>query len=67
MLCPSLPEFTPGEQCIVCLKSVTEADSSISRFMAESRRITICCPLCFEAFEADPARFLRRVLPGQER
>lgn len=65
---PKPPSDEPvfDAQCIVCLKAVREADSSISHFNFENRWVTICCPLCFEAFEADPRTYLGRQLPPRQ-
>jgi hypothetical protein len=62
---------TPDEpvydaQCIVCLKTVRENDSSICRFNFDGRWVTACCPLCFEALQADPTTYLSRKLPPRQ-
>ena len=49
-------------QCIVCLKTVREGDSSICHFNLENHWVTVCCPLCFEALQADPTTYLSRKL-----
>lgn len=53
-------------QCIVCLKSVREGDSSISHINFNKRWVTVCCPLCFAALQADPTTYLRRKLPPRQ-
>lgn len=53
-------------QCIVCLKTVRDGDSSICHFNFEHRWVTICCPLCFEAFEIEPRKYLARRIPPRE-
>jgi hypothetical protein len=59
-------EPTYDAQCIVCLKAVHDGDGSICRFNFEKRWVTVCCPLCFEAFEADPKTYLSRKLPPRQ-
>jgi hypothetical protein len=49
-------------QCIVCLKIMRDGDALV-RFPFEKRFVTVCCPLCFAAFEADPKSYLGRKLP----
>ena len=46
------------EQCIVCGKSVGHAEG-FSHLNIESQMIALCCPLCFETFEKEPAKYLR--------
>ena len=53
-------------QCLVCLKTVRAGDSSICHFPFENHFITICCPLCYEAFQADPKSYLGRKLPPRQ-
>ncbi len=52
-------------QCLVCLKPVRDGDA-LGHFPFEDRFITICCPLCFAAFEADPKSYLGRKLPPRQ-
>ena len=52
-------------QCIVCLKDVREGDG-ICHFPFENHWLTICCPLCMSAFEADPKSYLGRKLPSPQ-
>ena len=61
---PSSPDQEPvyDAQCIVCLKVVGDGDA-ICHFPFEKRWLTICCPLCMAAFEADPKSYLGRKLP----
>src|SRR6266700_7118161 len=47
------------EQCIVCGKSVGH-NEGFSHLNIEGQMIALCCPLCFETFEKDPAKYLRR-------
>ncbi len=49
-------------QCLVCLKTVRDGDALV-HFPFEKRFVTVCCPLCFEAFEADPKSYLGRKIP----
>lgn len=55
----------PDAQCLVCLKAVRDQEG-IAHFKFDTRWVTICCPLCFEAFEADPQSYLGRKLPPRE-
>jgi hypothetical protein len=47
------------EQCAVCGKSVGHGEG-FSHLNIESQMIALCCPLCFETFGKDPAKYLRR-------
>ena len=51
------PEY--DAQCLVCLRSVRPDDGMV-HFPFEGRMITLCCPLCYEAFHADPKEYLCR-------
>ena len=64
---PSSPDKEPvyDAQCIVCLKEVRDGDA-ICHFPLEKRWLTICCPLCMAAFEADPKSYLGRKLPPRQ-
>ncbi len=55
-------QFTGDSQCIVCLKEVRDGDA-LCRFTFEERTLTLCCPLCMEAFKATPKTYLGRMLP----
>jgi len=46
-------------QCAVCGKSVGHGEG-FSHLNIEGQMIALCCPLCFETFEKDPAKYLRR-------
>jgi len=47
------------EQCAVCGKSVGHSEG-YSHLNIEGGMIALCCPLCLETFEKDPATYLRR-------
>jgi YHS domain-containing protein len=47
------------EQCAVCGKSAGHSEG-FSDLNIEGQMIVLCCPLCFETFEKDPATYLRR-------
>jgi len=46
------------EQCVVCGKSVGH-NEGFSHLNIEGQMIALCCPLCFETFEKEPAKYLR--------
>ena len=48
-----------GEQCVVCCKSLGHSEG-FSHLNIEGQMITLCCPLCSETFEKDPAKYVRR-------
>jgi YHS domain-containing protein len=52
-------ELKWDEQCVVCGKSVGRGEG-FSHLNIEGWMIALCCPLCFETFEKDPAKYLRR-------
>ena len=52
-------ELTWDEQCAVCGKSVGHGEG-FSHLNIEGEMIALCCPLCFETFEKNPAKYLSR-------
>jgi YHS domain-containing protein len=56
---PENTELKWDEQCAVCSKSVRHGEG-FSHLNIEGEMIALCCPLCFETFEKDPANYLRR-------
>jgi ribosomal protein L24E len=46
--------------CAVCGKNV-ERGGGFVRVNRAGRMIELCCPLCLETFEQDPAPYLRRL------
>ena len=52
-------------QCLVCLKTVRDGDAMVY-FPFENHFVTICCPLCMEAFQGDPKSYLGRKLRPRE-
>lgn len=54
------PEY--DVQCLVCLRDVRRDDGMV-HFPFERRMITLCCPLCYAAFQAEPSVYLARKLP----
>lgn len=58
---PSTPDKEPeyDEQCIVCLRTVRRDDGMV-HFPFEGRMITLCCPLCYAAFQEEPKSYLGR-------
>jgi len=57
----SLPKKEPeyDAQCLVCFRSVRPDDGMV-HFPFDERIVTLCCPLCYEAFRIDPQRYLGR-------
>ena len=56
---PDNTELKWDEQCAVCGKSVGHGEG-FSHLNIESQMIALCCPLCFETFEKEPAKYLGR-------
>ena len=52
-------ELKWDEQCAVCGKSVGH-NEGFSHLNIEGEMIALCCPLCFETFEKEPAKYLSR-------
>lgn len=50
----------PDEFCIVCGKNVTHG-GGFSRINHEGTKVNLCCPLCLETFERDPAPHLAKL------
>ena len=48
-----------NEQCAVCGKSV-EHSEGFGDLNIGAQTIALCCSLCFETFEIDPATYLRQ-------
>jgi YHS domain-containing protein len=55
---PENTELKWDEHCAVCGKSVGHSEG-FSHLNIEGEMIALCCPLCFETFEKDPAKYLR--------
>jgi len=49
-------------QCIVCLKAVRQGDELCNMKFGD-HIVSVCCPLCFAALQADPPAYLGRKLP----
>ena len=47
------------DHCVVCDKSVGHGEG-FSHLNIDGEMIALCCPLCFETFEKDPSKYLRR-------
>jgi len=56
---PKNTELKWDEHCVVCGKSVGHGEG-FSHLNIKDQMIALCCPLCFETFEKDPAKYLRR-------
>lgn len=58
-----------GDVCTICGKRLGEHDA-LAHIQHDGERISICCPLCLEAFERDKGHFsarrrARRLLRGE--
>ncbi len=56
---PEDAELEWDGQCAVCGKSVGN-NESFSHLKVENAMIALCCPLCFETFQKDRAKYLGR-------
>jgi hypothetical protein len=56
---PEDAELSWDGQCAVCGKSVGH-NEGFNHLKIENTMIALCCPLCFETFEKDPAKYLGR-------
>jgi len=56
---PEDAELEWDGQCAVCGKSVGHGEG-FSHLKIDKHMIALCCPLCFETFEKDPAKYLGR-------
>jgi hypothetical protein len=65
MKTPEQDEPVYDSRCLVCLKTVGSSEGVTHGNMG-NRWITICCPLCYEAFKDDPETFLKRDIPPRE-
>ena len=45
--------------CAVCGKSVADHEG-FSHLKVEGEMIALCCPLCFDTFNENPAKYMRR-------
>ncbi len=45
---------------VVCGKSLRPGEALATMHQGESK-LPICCPLCLEAYQADPKRYLERL------
>ena len=48
------------DSCIVCGKGLRPGEALAKMHQGESK-LPICCPLCLEAYQADPQRYLDRL------
>jgi len=55
---PENMEIEWDDHCTVCGKSVGHGEG-FSHLKIETEMIALCCPLCFDTFEKDPAKYLR--------
>ncbi len=49
-----------GETCVVCGKGIRPGEALAKLHHGESK-LSICCPLCLEAYEKDPQPYLDRL------
>jgi hypothetical protein len=46
--------------CAVCGKDLRQGEA-LATMHQDGHKLPICCPLCFEAYEADPKQYLERL------
>ncbi len=46
-----------GQTCVVCGKALRPGEA-LATMHREGRKLPICCPLCFEAYQRDPKKYL---------
>jgi hypothetical protein len=49
-----------GETCVVCGKALRPGEALATMHQSGSK-LPICCPLCLEAYQHDPKRYLERM------
>lgn len=49
------------EACAVCGKNV-EHGGGFARVKREERMVSLCCPLCLETFQRDPAPYVAKLM-----
>ena len=49
-----------GETCVVCGKRL-KAGEALAKLREGENKLSICCPLCMEAYRADPKPHLERL------
>ncbi len=53
--------YGDGEQtCVVCGKAVRPGEALVTMHQ-QGRKLPICCPLCFDAYQTDPKPYLERL------
>jgi hypothetical protein len=50
----------PVDACIVCGKNVTQG-GGFARINHKGTMVNLCCPLCWETFEKEPAAHMARM------
>jgi YHS domain-containing protein len=55
---PIASQHDHGEQCVVCGKSVAGGHGYV-RVNYRDRLVALCCPLCQETFQRNPADYIR--------
>ena len=55
---PEDTELKRDDHCAVCDKSVGHGEG-FSHIKVENMMIALCCPLCFDTFSKDPAKYIR--------
>jgi hypothetical protein len=49
-----------GPTCVVCGKALRPGEA-LATMHRDGHKLPICCPLCFEAYQADPKQYLERL------
>ncbi len=49
-----------AETCVVCGKAVRSGEALVTMHR-EGHKFPICCPLCLEAYQADPNQYFERL------
>jgi hypothetical protein len=49
-----------GETCVVCGKGLRPGEALATMHKSGSK-LPICCPMCLEAYQQDPGRYLERL------
>jgi hypothetical protein len=49
-----------SKTCVVCGKSLHRGEALATMHQGETK-LPICCPLCLEAYQADPKPYLERL------
>ncbi|ODU23864.1 MAG: hypothetical protein ABS95_02835 [Verrucomicrobia bacterium SCN 57-15] len=50
-----------GETCVVCGKGLRPGESLVKLHQGD-KTLSVCCPLCLEAYQSDPKRYIDRLV-----